>query len=98
MFGFSIRRLNKAKQELEKVNRAKDLARETLKVEGQIAIGRKQISLMESTQKKLVNAEIKGMEAGLKKTLPVLLEARQQAGQAQISGYLDSVKQRASSK
>lgn len=93
--GFSIRRLNKAKRQLDKVNREKKLARETLKIEGQIAIGKKQISLMESTQKKLVKAEIKGMEAGLKKTLPALLESRQQAGQQQISGYLQSVRQRA---
>ena len=93
--GFSIRRLNKAKRELDKVNRQKALARQTLKIEGQIAIGKKQISLMESTQKKLVKAEIKGMEAGLKKTLPALLESRQQAGQNQISGYLQSVRQRA---
>ena len=94
--GFDIRRLNRAKRNLDKVNREKELARETLKIEGQIDIGKKQISLMEVTQKKLVRAEIKGMEAGLKKTLPALLESRQEAGQSQISGYLQSVRQRAS--
>ena len=93
---FNIRRLNKAKRNLDKVNREKELARQTLKIEGQIAIGKKQITLMESTQKKLVSAEIKGMQAGLKKTLPALMEARQSAGESQISGYLQSVRQRAS--
>lgn len=97
-FGFSIRRLNRAKQELDRVNREKELARETLKIEGQIAIGREQIKLMEATQQKLIKAEIKGMNDGLKKTLPTLLESRQQAGHSQISGYLQSVKDRASSK
>lgn len=94
--GFSIRRLNKAKRNLDRVNREKDLARQTLKIEGQVDIGKKQISLMESTQKKLVRAEIKGMEAGLKKTLPALMEARQSAGASQITGYLQSVRDRAS--
>ena len=93
--GFSIRRLNKAKRELDKINRQKELARQILKIEGQIAIGKKQIALMESTQKNLVRAEVKGMEAGLKKTLPALLEARQNAGAKQIGGYLQSVRQRA---
>lgn len=93
---FNIRRLNKAKRDLDKVNREKELARQTLKIEGQISIGKKQISLMEATQKKLVQAEIKGMNEGLKKVLPALVESRQQAGQSHISGYLQSVKQRAS--
>lgn len=92
---FNIRRLNRAKRQLDKVNRQKELARQTLKIEGQIAIGKKQIALMESTQKKLVKAEIKGMTEGLKKTLPALMEARQNAGAKQIGGYLQSVRQRA---
>ncbi|NJN74449.1 MAG: hypothetical protein HC799_17470 [Limnothrix sp. RL_2_0] len=67
---FNIRRLNKAKRDLDKVNREKELARQTLKIEGQISIGKKQISLMEATQKKLVQAEIKGMNEGLKRCYP----------------------------
>ena len=98
MFGFSIRRLNHAKRELDKVNREKDLARQTLKIEGQIAIGREQIKVMTEVQEKLVRAEIKGIREGVKKTLPALLESRQNAGAQQISGYLQSVRDRAKTK
>ena len=98
MFGFSIRRLNRAKSELDKINREKDLARQTLKIEGQIAIGREQIKVMTEVQEKLVRAEIKGIREGVKKTLPALLESRQNAGAQQISGYLQSVRDRAKTK
>ena len=92
---FTIRRKNRALRALDKLNREKALARETLALEGQIAIGREQIKLMEQTQQKLVKAEIKGLKAGVKKSLPAVMEARQNAGQRQMSGYLNTVKQRA---
>lgn len=92
---FTIRRKNRAQRLLDKLNREKALARQTLAIEGQIAIGREQIKLMEKTQQKLVKAEIKGLQVGLKKSLPAVMEARQNAGQRQMSGYLSSVKQRA---
>ena len=80
---------------LDKLNREKALARQTLAIEGQIAIGREQIKLMQTTQQKLIKAEIKGLRAGVKKSLPDVLKARQDSGQKQMSGYLDTVRQRA---
>ena len=92
---FTIRRKNRAQRALDKLNREKALARQTLALEGQLAIGREQIKLMERTQKKLVAAEIKGLKAGVKKSLPDVLKARQDSGQKQMSSYLNTVKQRA---
>lgn len=95
MIGSWKNRLRRAQKQNKRLRDAQGLAKEALRVEGENTILKTQIGMMEQVQKKLVNAEIKGLKTGLKKQLPQLQQARQESGEKQISQYLTSVKNRA---
>jgi hypothetical protein len=57
-------------------------------VEADKKITSHQLKLLQSTNSKLVAAQITGMTAHLEQSLPQLLEARQKAGAAMIAGSL----------
>lgn len=95
MIGSWRNRLRRAQKENERLREAQTLAKEALRIEGENTIMKTQIGMMESVQKQLVNAEIKGLKQGLKKQLPQITQARQESGEKQMTHYLTSVKSRA---
>lgn len=95
MLGSWKSRLRKAQKRNAELRESQKYAKDALRIEGENTIMKTQIDMMERVQKKLVDAEVKGLKTGLKKQLPQVLAARRESGEKQMGTYLKSVRARA---
>lgn len=90
-----FKRLKNAQRQNEQLKKDMVTAKEVFKVEGENKILQAQFGMLEHVQTVLVENEIKGLRAGLEKSLPEVAQARQTSGEKAMTGYINSVKSRA---